>query len=95
MLKGWSIWINSSARAVFGILAPTTPILLWPKAEPYPQPVAGREPAPRAGAVYTIFVNVVGCAGLSLPAAVVNKRNPAGKGTDRCEADKTLGPIYR
>jgi aspartyl-tRNA(Asn)/glutamyl-tRNA(Gln) amidotransferase subunit A len=60
------------------ILTPTTPVLLWPKDEPYPQTVAGREAAPRAGAVYTTFVNVAGCAGLSLPAGVVNERNPAG-----------------
>ena len=60
------------------ILTPTAPTYLWPKNEPGPKMVDNRHAPPRIDAIYTIFANVAGLAGISVPAGVFENRHPLG-----------------
>ena len=60
------------------LLTPTVAGPLWPKADPFPKSIAGREAAPRASAIYTTFVNLAGLAGLSIPAGCFANGHPIG-----------------
>lgn len=83
---------RSSFQEFFGefdlILTPTAPTFLWPKQEPYPKSVGGKEGAPRTDAIYTTFANVAGLAGISVPAGIGEKIHPVGiqfVGPEGCE----------
>ncbi|MGE0206090.1 MAG: amidase [Hyphomicrobiaceae bacterium] len=72
-------WQMADLLARYDLLVtPTAPVLLWPKAEPFPKHVDGREAAPRAGAIYTTFANVAALAGLSIPVAAAANGQPIG-----------------
>lgn len=67
------------------LLTPTAAALPWPKEEPFPRTIGGRQASPRASAVYTTFANVAGIPGLSFPFARAQNGLPIGM--------QLLGPI--
>jgi aspartyl-tRNA(Asn)/glutamyl-tRNA(Gln) amidotransferase subunit A len=60
------------------IVMPAAAALPWPKEEPYPPMIDGREVGPRGHAVYTGWVNATGLPGLALPAAPSREGLPIG-----------------
>jgi aspartyl-tRNA(Asn)/glutamyl-tRNA(Gln) amidotransferase subunit A len=60
------------------ILTPSAAALPWPAAEPFPTRIAGEAVGPRGHAIFTAFVNMAGCPGISVPAAPSEKGLPVG-----------------
>ena len=60
------------------ILTPSAAALPWPAAEPFPTTIGGRKVGPRGHAVFTGFVNMSGCPGISIPGNCSSDRLPIG-----------------
>jgi Asp-tRNA(Asn)/Glu-tRNA(Gln) amidotransferase A subunit family amidase len=60
------------------ILTPTAGALPWPAEKPYPDRIADLPAGPRDHAVFTGWVNIVGCPAISLPVAVSQSGLPIG-----------------
>jgi aspartyl-tRNA(Asn)/glutamyl-tRNA(Gln) amidotransferase subunit A len=60
------------------IVMPAAAALPWPKEDPHPPVIDGREVGPRGHAVYTGWVNAAGLPGLALPAAPSREGVPIG-----------------
>jgi aspartyl-tRNA(Asn)/glutamyl-tRNA(Gln) amidotransferase subunit A len=60
------------------IVMPAAAALPWPKEDPYPPVIDGREVGPRGHAIYTGWVNAAGLPGLALPAAPSREGLPIG-----------------
>src|SRR5207247_9514609 len=72
-------WRVDDAFAPFDLLlTPSAAGLLWPKTEPFPKIIDGKEAAPRAAAIYTTFGNVAGLAAISIPGGRSAEEHPVG-----------------
>jgi aspartyl-tRNA(Asn)/glutamyl-tRNA(Gln) amidotransferase subunit A len=60
------------------VVMPAAAALPWPKDEPYPTRIDGREVGPRGHAAYTGWVNAAGLPGLALPCAPSREGLPIG-----------------
>jgi aspartyl-tRNA(Asn)/glutamyl-tRNA(Gln) amidotransferase subunit A len=60
------------------ILTPSAAALPWPAAEPFPTTIGGRKVGPRGHAVFTGFVNMSGCPGISIPGNYSSDKLPIG-----------------
>jgi aspartyl-tRNA(Asn)/glutamyl-tRNA(Gln) amidotransferase subunit A len=65
-------------EAYDAILTPTAAALPWPVSDPYPQWIDGQKVGPRTHAAFTGFVNISGCAGISIPSDPAANGLPIG-----------------
>jgi len=77
------IWqLRNRSDEVFGdadfLVTPTSAAMPWPCEEPYPATIASRAASPRAHAVFTGFVNVLGLPAIALPARSTSEGLPIG-----------------
>ncbi len=52
------------------VATPSSPALPWPRTDPYPKTIAGREAVPRDAVVFTTAVNLAGLPAIVVPAPV-------------------------
>ena len=77
------IWqLRNHADQVFGeadfLLTPTSAAMPWPCEIPFPTRIGGLDAGPRAHAVFTGFVNLLGLPAISLPACITSNGQPIG-----------------
>ncbi len=60
------------------VATPTAAALAWPRSEPFPGTIAGREASPRASAVFTTFANLAGLAAANCPFGLSEDGRPMG-----------------
>lgn len=60
------------------IMTPSAAALPWPASETFPPVIAGQKVGPRGHAIFTAFVNMAGCPGISIPADHSSSGLPIG-----------------
>ena len=72
-------WRLSDAMAAWDVIAtPASPTVAWPRTDPFPQSIAGRDAGPRATAAFSTAVNLAGLPALVVPAPVPLAGLPVG-----------------
>jgi len=72
-------WRMLDAIEAWDVIAtPASPALAWPRSEPYPRTIAGREATPRAAAIFSTAINLAGLPAIVVPAPVASGGLPVG-----------------
>jgi aspartyl-tRNA(Asn)/glutamyl-tRNA(Gln) amidotransferase subunit A len=72
-------WRMQDAIVGFDAIAtPSASCLPWPRSQPSPKLIGGRDPGPRGGAIFSTAVNLAGLPAVALPAPIEPHCMPAG-----------------
>lgn len=77
-LAAFRFALQDAVAGFDAVATPSSPALPWPRTEPYPKTIAGREAGPRDAAVFATAVNLAGLPAIVVPAPVSGLPPAAG-----------------